>query len=107
MYKEYRIKIDRTEFGTTTITGRPRTPGFRYTVSAESDTSNDMLVSVDNKSQYDALDEGLTKLLFLLAVKDERAIVKVVHYTLQLSVGAKQALADKYATEIQFASLTL
>lgn len=107
MYKEYRIKVEKTVFDNRTITGRPRLPGFRYDVSAESDTGHEKLSSLDNKSQYDALDEGLAKLLMLLAVRDEQAIVTVVHYTSTMSVGAKQMLADKYALETPFASLTL
>lgn len=107
MYKEYRITVDKTVFGSTTVTGRPRMPGFRYVVTVESDTGTDKLAEVNNISQYDALDEGLAKLLTILAVRDERAIVKVVRYTSSISEGAKQMLADKYATESQFASLTL
>lgn len=107
MYKEYRIKINKTVFDSVSVTGRPRTPGFRYDVFAESDTSHDRLASVDNKAQYYALDEALEQLLMLLAVRNEQAIVKVVHYTSPLSIGAKQLLTDKYATETQFASLTL
>ncbi|MCK1997972.1 hypothetical protein MPH47_12175 [Psychrobacillus psychrodurans] len=107
MYKEYRITVDKTIFGSTTITGRPRSPGFRYVVTVESDTGTDKLSEVDNRTQYDAIDEGLAKLLMLLAMRDERAIVKVVRYTSPISEGAKQMLADKYATESSFASLTL
>ncbi|MEK4085135.1 hypothetical protein [Psychrobacillus sp. FSL K6-1415] len=82
-------------------------PGFRYVVTVESDTSHHKLSEVDNKSQYDALDEGLAELLMILAVRNEQAIVKVERYTSPLSEGAKQALANKYATESQFASLKL
>lgn len=106
-YKEYRLKIDKTEFGSVSVTGRPRMPGFRYTVTAESDTGHDKLAASDNRSQYEVLDEALSKLLGLLAMRNEQAIVKVDHYTSSLSVGAKQMLSDKYATESQFASLTL
>ena len=107
MYKEYRIKVVKVIHGKISITGRPRLPGFRYDVMAETDTGHEKLSSLDNKSQYDALDEGLAKLLMLLAVRDEQAIVTVVHYTSPISVGAKQMLADKYTLETQFASLTL
>lgn len=107
MYKEYRISVDKTVFDSVSITGRPRTPGFRYVVTAESDSGHHKLASVDNKSQYDALDEGLATLLTLLAVRNEQAIVKVERITSPISEGAKQMLADKYATESQFASLTL
>ncbi len=107
MFKEYRIKVEKTVFDNRTITWRPRLPGFRYDVTAESDTGHEKLSSLDNKSQYDALDEGLSKLLMLLAVRNEQAIVKVERYTSPLSEGAKKMLADKYTTESQFASLTL
>lgn len=51
-YKEYRIK-DKTVFETDR-TGRPRTPGFRYAVNAESDTGSNKLATVDNKTLYTA-----------------------------------------------------
>lgn len=69
-YKEYRINVEKTEFDSRTITGHPRTPGFRYSVTAETHTSHEKLASVDNKSQYYAIDEALSELLMLLAVRN-------------------------------------
>lgn len=107
MYKEYRIKVEKDIHGRTSITGRPQTPGFRYTVTAETDNSHEKLTSVTNKPLYEALDEALSILLMLLAQRDEQAIVKVVHYTVPVSDGLKRMLADKYASESQFVNLIL
>lgn len=100
-YKEYRIKVDKTVFESTRL-GRPQTPGFMYTVFAESDTNHEKLASIKNKTMYDALDEGLSTLLMLLAVRNEQAVIRVGIYGLPFTEGGKQMLMDKYGGESQF-----
>ena len=107
MYKEYRIKVEEVIHGKTSITGRPQIPGFHYSVSAETDNSYEKLASAMNKPFYEVLDEALSKLLMLLAQRDEQAIVSIVSYCVPVSDGMKRMLADKYALETPFASLTL
>jgi len=69
-YKEYQIKVDKTVIEAVRL-GRQQTPGFIYTVFAESDTKHVKLPSVKNKALYDVLDEGLATLLMILAVRNE------------------------------------
>ena len=72
----YRIKVDKTVFESTRL-GRTHTPSLMYKVFAESDTSNEKLASVKNKTMYDALDEGVSMLLMLLEVSKEHAIIRL------------------------------
>ncbi|MGE6487766.1 hypothetical protein [Paenisporosarcina sp. NPDC076898] len=100
-FKEYRITVNRNEIAPMRL-GVPQTPGFTYNVFAESDTSHEKLTSVKNKPLYDAIDEGLATFLMLLAVRNEKAIVRVQVQGLPFSHGGKQMIRDKYAAEMYF-----
>lgn len=101
----YKITVNKNVFESQHL-GRRRTPGFSYVVFGQSERGSDKLATVTNKSLYDALDEGLSVLLTLLAQQDKQAIVKIGSLGQPFTEGGKTMLLNKYTAESQFLAIS-